>query len=74
MMNEHTSKQFDADLEAVRSRVLKMGGLVEEQIVKAVEALTTGNIELAKQVQQQDHLVNGMEVAIDEDCNHIIAR
>jgi phosphate transport system protein len=73
-MHEHTSKQFDADLEAVRSRVLKMGGLVEEQIVKAVEALTTGNIELAKQVQQQDHLVNGMEVAIDEDCNHIIAR
>ncbi|HVC50334.1 MAG TPA: phosphate signaling complex protein PhoU [Burkholderiales bacterium] len=74
MMHEHTSKQFDADLEAVRSRVLKMGGLVEEQIVKSVEALTTGNIELAKQVQQQDHLVNGMEVAIDEDCNHIIAR
>ncbi len=73
-MHEHTSKQFDADLEAVRSRVLKMGGLVEEQIVKSVEALTTGNIELAKQVQQQDHLVNGMEVAIDEDCNHIIAR
>ena len=38
-MTEHISKQFDAELEAVRSRVLQMGGLVEEQIVKAVGAL-----------------------------------
>ena len=30
--SEHTSKKFDAELEAVRARVLQMGGLVEEQI------------------------------------------
>ncbi|HET9734956.1 MAG TPA: phosphate transport system regulator PhoU, partial [Burkholderiales bacterium] len=33
-MTEHTSKQFDAELESVRSRVLQMGGLVEEQIIR----------------------------------------
>ncbi len=74
MVQEHISKQFDADLEAVRSRVLQMGGLVEEQIIHAVEALTTNNSELAEQVMVKDHEVNAFEVAIDEDCTHLIAR
>ncbi|MDA8384534.1 MAG: phosphate signaling complex protein PhoU [Betaproteobacteria bacterium] len=74
MVQEHISKQFDADLEAVRSRVLQMGGLVEEQIIHAVEALTTNNSELAEQVMLKDHEVNAFEVAIDEDCTHLIAR
>jgi len=39
MQSEHTFKQYDAELEAVRAKVLQMGGLVEEQIVNAVEAL-----------------------------------
>jgi phosphate transport system protein len=73
-MAEHTSKQFDAELEAVRSRVLQMGGLVEEQIVHAVDALVNGNVELAQTVIQNDHRVNAMEVGLDEDCSHIIAR
>lgn len=37
---EHSSKKFDADLEEIRTRVLQMGGLVEEQIKNAIEALT----------------------------------
>lgn len=72
--SEHTSKQFDAELEAVRSRVLQMGGLVEEQIEHAIEALTTGNMELIDHVITDDHRVNAMEVQIDEICSHIIAR
>src|SRR3990170_2093159 len=45
-MAEHTSKQFDAELEAVRSRVLQMGGLVEEQIIRAMEALVAVDLRL----------------------------
>lgn len=74
MLTEHTYKQFDAELEAVRADVLKMGGLVEEQITSAIEALITGNLELADQVDANDHNVNALEVSIDEDCTHIIAR
>ena len=74
MLSEHTYKQFDTELEAVRASVLKMGGLVEEQITNAVEALISGNMELADQVDANDHNVNALEVAIDEDCTHIIAR
>ena len=59
---EHTSKHFDAELETVRSRVLQMGGLVEKQITAAIEALTTGNLQLAEQTIANDHRVNALEV------------
>jgi phosphate transport system protein len=72
--HNHTSKQFDAELESLRSRVLQMGGFVEQQIELAVEALTTGDTELCNTVVQNDDKVNAMEVGIDEDCSTIIAR
>ena len=71
---EHTSKRYDAELETVRSRVLQMGGLVETQITAAIEALSSGNLQLAEQTIANDHRVNALEVQIDEDCAHIIAR
>jgi phosphate transport system protein len=71
---EHTSKRYDAELETIRSRVLQMGGLVETQITAAIEALATGNLQLAEQTIADDHRVNALEVQIDEDCAHIIAR
>ena len=74
MQTEHTYKQYDAELEAVRSKVLQMGGLVEQQIVNALESLISVNPKLAQEVMQADHLVNALEVQVDEDCSHIIAR
>jgi phosphate transport system protein len=70
----HTLKQFDTELEAIRSRVLQMGGLVEQQIVNAINALTEGDVQLAIAVAEDDHRVNALEVAIDEDCSTVIAR
>src|ERR1700752_2338556 len=72
--SEHTSKQFDAELEAVRARVLHMGGLVEEQIKLALDALISGDLELCTKVENNDHMATGPEVGIDEDCSTIIAR
>lgn len=74
MQSEHISKQYDADLEAVRAKVLEMGALVEQQIVDALEALLKNSSELANRVIKKDDLVNALEVQIDEDCSHIIAR
>jgi len=73
-MAEHTSKQFDAELESVRSRVLHMGGLVEQQITHAMEALISGDMDLMERVIADDHRVNALEVDLDESCSHIIAR
>jgi phosphate transport system protein len=72
--SEHTSKQFDAELEAVRARVLQMGGMVESQIRLAVESLISGDVELMNRVIEDDHRVNALEVEIDESCNHILVR
>ncbi|MGB4811804.1 MAG: phosphate signaling complex protein PhoU [Methylophilaceae bacterium] len=74
MHSEHTNKQYDAELESVRAKVLKMGGLVEMQIADAMKALVGSNVALAQVVVKKDHQVNGLEVQIDEDCSHIIAR
>jgi len=73
-MSEHIVKQYDAELEAVRSRVLQMGGLVEQQIVKAMQGFETGDMALIDQVIADDTQVNAHEVDLDEACTNLIAR
>ena len=74
MPQEHIYKQFDTELETVRSRVLQMGGLVEQQIVNAIEAMSSGDLEVMNKVIEEDRRVNSLDVMIDEMCQHIIAR
>jgi len=71
---EHLSKQFDVDLEKLRSHMLQMGGLIESQILAAIEGFYTGDIKALEQVIENDRRVNGYEVNIDIECSHIIAR
>jgi phosphate transport system protein len=73
-VTEHFSKQFDAELETIRSRVLEMGGLVESQIRRALDALATGDRAISDEVIASDQRVNGMEVALDGDCSQVIVR
>ena len=72
--SDHISRQFDAELEAIRANVLQMGGLVENQIKSAVESLISGDVALMIRVIEDDHRVNAMEVKIDENCSQVIAR
>jgi phosphate transport system protein len=73
-MTDHLFKQYDAELEAVRAKVLQMGGLVEQQISEATEALIKSSTKLADNVIELDRTVNSLEIQVDEDCSHIIAR
>jgi len=70
----HISRQFEADLEHIRSRVLGMGGLVEQQLTNALRALTDGDLELGEKVISDEVKINSLEVAIDEECIRILAR
>jgi phosphate transport system protein len=70
----HTSKYFDAELEAISTQVLEMGGIVEYQIRYAVEALRTGDAALVERVIRDEARVNQLERAIDEACTQVIAR
>ena len=71
---EHLSKQFDVDLETLRSQLLQMGGLIESQILAAIEGFYNGDLKALEQVIENDRRVNGYEVSIDTECSHIIAR
>jgi phosphate transport system protein len=72
-LTHHTSRRFNEDLERVRSKVLAMGGLVEQQMSGALSALFDGDSKLGEAVARNDHKVNGMEVSIDEECSRILA-
>jgi len=72
--SEHFSKQYDIDLEAIRTRVLEMGGLVESQILAAINGFIAGDLPALDAVVEEDHRVNALEVSIDTDCSHLIAR
>jgi phosphate transport system protein len=73
-LTHHISQKFNEELEDVRNRVLAMGGLVEQQIVDALKALTEGDSTLGRAIEQQDYKVNQMEISIDEECSRILAR
>lgn len=73
-LNKHISGQFNAELESIRTQVMTMGGMVEQQLSDAITAMHNQDSELAKRVVEGDHQVNMMEVAIDEACVRIIAK
>jgi len=74
MASEHLSKQYDSELETLRSNVLQMGGLVEAQIRSAIEAFSTGRRELVDQVIAAEYRVDQHEVDIDDQCSHVIVK
>ena len=69
----HISRKYDEALEDVRTSVLAMGGLVEEQIGSALTALADMDGELGERVVRDDYKINRLEVQIDEECTRIIA-
>ncbi|MDB2553946.1 phosphate signaling complex protein PhoU [Porticoccaceae bacterium] len=70
----HIMKQFDEELEEIRTRLMEMGGKVEQQLQNAVKAVTDADSKLAEEVISEDQSIDSMEVDIDEACILIIAR
>ena len=74
MSQDHISSQFDNELEAIRSRMLHMGGLVEEQLADAMKGYANADQRLLESVRIKEEEVNHLEVELDDRCTHIIAR
>lgn len=68
-----TQRHFDEELAALKSQLLRMAGLAEDQIDKALAALVSRDSTLAREVIERDHQVNAMDVEIDEDCIRLLA-
>jgi len=72
-MTTHTDKLYEAELRALRDRLLEMGGLVEKAIAASVRSIIERDPVLADQVKVRDRDINRMEVEIDGACRRILA-
>jgi len=74
MMNEHTAKAFDLDLQDVSRMVAEMGGLAEKQIADSVDALAKRDSMRAERVIAGDAAVDNLQREIEERSVLTIAR
>jgi len=73
MENQHTDKKYEEELKKLREEILYMGGLVEDQIQKAVKSLVDRDSEMAQIIIERDHEVNRLDVEIDDLCIRLLA-
>ena len=71
--SEHIVASFDRDLEGIQAQIMRMGGLVEEAIAKATEALETRDLELARAVRAGDKAVDALDEQVNDEAAHLIA-
>ena len=72
-MSEHISSAYDRDLEAIQALVIRMGGLVEDAILSAAEALANRDLELAEKVRADDKIIDALEIQINDEAARTIA-
>lgn len=74
-MNEtqHILSAFDRDLETIQALIMKMGGLVEEAIVKAAKSLEERDEELAEEVRHADKAIDALEEQVNDEAAQLIA-
>lgn len=71
---EKIHRHFEDELEEMREKLVRLGGMAEEAIRKAVKALLERNAVLAREVVDEDEAVDRLELAIDQCCTDILAR
>ena len=64
---------FDNELNMLKEKVLTLGTMVETAIRDSVRSLVDRDSDLARDVIKRDHLINALEVKIDEECVRLIA-
>ncbi|ASK21733.1 phosphate signaling complex protein PhoU [Halomonas sp. N3-2A] len=70
---QHSSSQFNEALESIRNHLMEMGGLVEKQVVDALESLLHADSGLAEKVMHTEEKVDQLEIQIDEECARVLA-
>lgn len=73
-MTDHTVKAYDDDLDALKNMMAQMGGIAEEQLAQAIEAISKRDTKLADQVIAQDKRLDVLEQQIEEKAILTIAK
>ena len=71
--NQHIRSSFDRALESLQANMLKMGGLVEVNIMDAAKALEDRDLELAEKVRSRDKQIDDLEEVINDGIARFIA-
>jgi phosphate transport system protein len=66
-------RHFDDELKSLKDKILKMGGLAEEQVRGSLRALIERDSDLARKIIQNDRQVNSLDVEVDEDSLRLLA-
>jgi phosphate transport system protein len=66
-------RQFEIQIEKLKTRLIKMCSLVDEQVELAIKAMDEGNTELAELVIERDTKVDKYDVKIEKICQKIFA-
>ena len=67
------TRHFHDELDALKQTLLAMGGLVEDQIRRAMRALLERDDVIAQDVIDRDRQVNTYDVEVDEQCVNLLA-
>jgi phosphate transport system protein len=73
-MSDHIVKAYDDDLAQLKSMLSQMGGLAEDQLAQAIDALTSRDTKLADAVVRADEKLDAMEIAVEEKAVLTIAK
>ncbi len=73
-MTGHTDRNYEAQLDELRQRLMRMAAIVEAMIGTSIRALIDSNVELARETIRRDRSVNRLELEADELCTQILAR
>ncbi|MDE2444566.1 MAG: phosphate signaling complex protein PhoU [Alphaproteobacteria bacterium] len=73
-MSDHIVKAYDSDLAQLKSMLSEMGGMAEEQLAKAIDALIRRDLKLADSVIAADQLLDAKEIEVEERAVLTIAK
>ena len=74
MTDGHTVKSFNDEMNQLHQHVMQVGELVRDQLKRAVDSLEQEDAESARDVIERDQLVNDLDIEVDDEIVHIIAR
>jgi phosphate transport system protein len=66
-------RHFDQELAQLKEQLLRMGSVVERQILRSMQSLVERDSELATKVVDHDRDVNSLDVDIDDTCIRLLA-
>ncbi len=74
MTDGHTVKSYNDEMNHLHQQVIQIGELVRDQLQRAVKSLKEEDADAAREVIERDQLVNDLDVEVDDEIVHIIAK